>query len=324
MRRLIYISLLVTVLCRLQAQTPPCGIAIVHSAGEKIDERFIPASPEQVKTALLKALPSVGGEVKKDKGLHIDAEVAGYGPLRVSIMEANYEAGLHDSIRGLPFGKFFIDIQEETQDGVKGSQLHIKFVKPAILGAAVNHGYTAQPLAEETVCLTKLLSFNDPAANPRGLALENTGTPRSVVLPEGTPLKVLLREPRWSSQLKKGDVGPNMQFEVAEDLVVDSVTLVRRGALATGHFTDVKQAKGYGRNAEVGFVFDIATTIDGQNIPISDEGEKAKGGRTDQTVPVAMALPALGWIAKGADVFIPAGTIYEVAVSGQHTIQTGR
>jgi hypothetical protein len=315
---------LVTVLCRLHAQTAPCGIAIVHSQGEKIDERFIPAPPEQVKTALLKAFPSVGvDKVKKDDGFHINAENPAYGPLRVSIMETNFAAGLHDSIRGLPFGKFFIDIREATQDGVSGSLLHIKFEKPTLLGAAVNHGYIAKPLAEETVCMTKLLSYNDPAVNPRGLALENTGTPRSVVLPEGTPLKVMVRDAVWSSQLKNGGMGKTMQFEVAEDLVVDGATLVRRGALATGHFTDVKEAKGYGRNAELGFVFDTATAVDGQNIPISDEGEKVKGGRTDQTSAIVLILPTLGWLVKGTDAFVPAGTIYEVAVSGQHTVQTG-
>jgi hypothetical protein len=323
MRRFIYLFLSVAVLCRLHAQTPPCGILIVHSEGQKTDERFVPAPPEQVKFALLKALPAVAAEVKKNQGLHIEADIASAGQLRHSIMQANHDAGIHDSSDGLPFGKFAVDIESANQGGVIGSQLHIKFDKPALLGAATNHGNLAQPLAEETACLAKLLSTNDPTANPRGLALDNTGVSRPVGLPGGTPVKVLLRDYLSSTSLKNGSTGQVIQFEVAEDLVVDGATLVRRGALATGHFTGVAKAKGYGRNAEVAFVFDSVTAVDGQSIPITDEGENVKGGRTNSTLAVALLLPTLGWLSTGANVFIPAGTIYEVDTSGQHTIQAG-
>jgi hypothetical protein len=324
MRRFIYVFLSVAVLCRLHAQTPPCGILIVHSEGEKTDERFIPAPPEQVKFALLKALPAVAAEVKKDQGFHVEAVIAPHSQLRQSITQANFDAGIKNTSGGLPFGKFIVEIREAAQGGVSGSLLHIKFDRPALLGAAVNHGNLAQPLAEETACLAKLLSTNDPATNPRGLALDNTAVSRPVALPEGTLVKVLLRDYLSSTSLKKESTGQVIQFEVAEDLVVDGAILVRRGALATGHFTEVTKAKGYGRNAEVAFVFDSVTAVDGQSVPITDEGEKAKGGRTNSTLEVALMLPALGWLAKGANVFIPAGTTYEVDTSGRHTIQAGR
>jgi hypothetical protein len=324
MRRFLYLVVLVDVVCRLHAQTPPCGIVVVHSAGQKTDERFVSAPPEQVKVAVLKALPAVAGEVKKNERFHIEAESSATGALRESITQTNFDSGIRDTSGGLPFGKFTIDIREEARDGVNGSLLQIKFEKPRLLGAATNHGNNAQPLAEETACLAKLLSTNDPATNPRGLAVENAGAPRSVAIPEGTEVKVLLRDPLWSKALNKHSAGQIIQFEVAADVVVDGATLIRRGALATGHFTDVLKAKGYGRHAEVEFVFDKVTAVDGQGIPIADEGEKAKGGRTEQTAVTAILLPALGWLATGADVFIPAGTTYDVATSGQHSVQTGR
>jgi hypothetical protein len=321
MRRLLYLFLLVVIDYRLLAQIPPCGVAIVHSEGPKTYEQFVAAPPEQVKVALLKALPSVAAKVHKDEGLHIEADTD--NEILGSIRQINSDAGVRGSSAGLAFGSLIIDIREATQDGAKGSMLRIKYEKP-FMGAASNRGNNAQPLAEETACLAKLLSTNDPAKNPRGLALENGGIPHSVALPEGTMLKVLLRDALYSKDLNKNSAGQTIQFEVAEDAVVDGSTLVRRGALATGHFTDVTKARGYGRNAEVGFVFDTATAVDGQGIPITDEGEKAKGGRSNQTAAVALILPTLGWLVKGSDVFIPAGTIFEVESSGQHTVQIGR
>jgi hypothetical protein len=35
-------------------------------------------------------------------------------------------------------------------------------------------------------------------------------------------------------------------------------------------------------------------------------------------------LPALGWLAKGNEAFIRAGTSYDLEVSGNHTVQAGR
>jgi hypothetical protein len=58
----------------LRAQTPPCGKAIVHTDGPKDYQEFVAAPPEQVKAALLKAIPAVGAKVHKEKGLHLETE----------------------------------------------------------------------------------------------------------------------------------------------------------------------------------------------------------------------------------------------------------
>lgn len=307
---------------RAAAQTAPCGIEVVRTEGPKIDERFVPAPPEQVKFALLRALPAVASKVDKDNGFHIEAEtdVSLWG---VEIRK-NRDAGLHGRTAGLgAWGKFSIDIREATQDGVRGALLHIEFHKNAFKGRAGSDGY-AQPLAEETVCLVKLLSTNDPASNPRGLEVKDAGPPQAVTLPDGTPLKVLLRDPLYSKKLGKDSTGQTVQFEVAEDVVEDGAVLIRRGALATGHFTDVQKAKMGGRHADIDFAFDAATAVDGQKIPVSGASEKARGGRTKDTVRNVAGGGAFGLLIKGSDVFIRAGTAYDLEVSGQHTIQGGR
>lgn len=322
MRRFLYFFLFVVSPCSLRAQTPPCGIAIVQTAGPNTDERFVVAPPEQVKAALLKALPALGAKVHKDEGFHIEAE-PDMG-LRQSIQQKNKDSGVRGKYAGLgALGKFTMDLREATQDGVKGSLLHIEFHKNGFVGRLGGEGY-AQPLAEETACLTKLLSTNDPASNPRGLEVKDAGPPHSVTLPDNTPLKVLLRDPLYSKKLDKDSAGQTVNFEVAEDVVVDGSILVRRGALATGHLTNVQKTKKVGRHAEIEFAFDSVTTVDGQKIPVSAPNEQARGGRHSQAMSNAEQVGILTLFAKGSDVFIRAGTTYDLEVAGPQTVQTGQ
>lgn len=306
----------------LRAQTPPCGKAIVQIEGPKDYEQFVPASPEQVKTALLKAIPALGAKVHKDEGLHIETEDD--TALRQAIQQMNRDSGVRGKYEGLgALGKIVIDIRETTQGDEKGSLLHIEFHKNGFVGRMGGEGYS-KPLAEETACLVKLLSVNDPVKNPRGLDSQNPTPARALSLPEGTSLQVSLLDPLYSKKVQKKGVGEAIQFEVAEDVVVDGVTVVRRGALATAHMSEVQKSKIAGRHAEMDFVFDAVTAVDGQNIPIKAGDEKTKGGRHNETVRNLMISPAFGWMAKGSEVLIRAGTGYDVEVSGQHTIQSGQ
>jgi hypothetical protein len=235
-----------------------------------------------------------------------------------SIWQANADAGDRDA--RVVSGPVSADIREASQAGTKGSQLSITF-KTGFMG---HKGSNAEPLAAETECLAKLLGTNDPSKTPRGDPPEKSGPPRAIKLPQGTPVKVLLFAPMYSKEYKKDNVGRPIQFEVAEDIVVDGATVFWRGALAVGHLTDFKNAGGYGRHATLEFTFDTATAVDGQKIPVTGEIEQLKGGQTSAKFEsIAKTQPVLGLLMKGADVFIRAGTEYDLEVSSQSSIQTG-
>ena len=303
------------------AQTPPCGKAVVQTEGPKIYEQFVPAPPEQVKANVLKAIPALGAKVHKDQGLHVETEDD--TALRQAVQQMNKDSGVRGKYEGMgAMGKIEIDIREATQGNEKGSLLHIEFHKNGFVGRMGSEGYS-KPLAEETACLVKLLGPNDPVKNPRGEELPQTSPARAVSLPEGTGLKVLLVGPLFSKKLdKKG--GETIPFEVAEDVMVDDVIVIRRGALVTAHMTEVQKAKVAGRHAELNFAFDSVTAVDGQSIPIKAADEKTRGGRHNETMHNVMLSPAFGWMAKGSEALIRAGTAYDVEVSGQHSVQSGR
>ena len=184
-------------------------------------------------------------------------------------------------------------------------------------------GSNAGPLAAETECLVKLMGTSDPSKNPQGEA-EAKSTPRAIQVPEGTHVKVLLFAPMYSKEYKKDSAGRPIQFEVAEDVVVDGTTVFRRGALAVGHLTDFKSAGGYGRHATLEFTFATATAVDGQEIPVTGEIEQIKGGRSsDEIESIDRKQVGLGWLMKGADILVRAGTEYDLEVTGQSSIQAG-
>lgn len=300
----------------LSGQTPPCGVAILRSSdGPKTDDRFIPASPEIVKADLLKALPALGYIVRKDQGLHVEAlqDIQ----LLESIWETSADAGARRTDAAIVSGPVSVEISEASHDGAQGSQLSVEF-KTGFMG---HKGSNAEPLAAETECLVKLLGTNDPSKNPRGEPSENSSPLHDVKLSRGTPVKVLLSAPVYSKEYKKGNIGRPIQFQVAEDVVVDGVTVFRRGALALGHLIDFRNAGGFGRHATLAFTFDSVTAVDGQQIPVTGDIEQFRGGRTSESLKsTAETEGAVGWLIKGADVFIRAGTGYDLAVSADSTI----
>lgn len=302
-----------------QAGNAPCGIEVIRAGSQHVDGRFIPFPPEHVKFALLKAFPDVGWKVTKDEGFHLRGE-KDMGLSQV-LGQKNSDEGVEGrNGGGGALGKWTVDIREATQDGVHGSQLHIEFHSNKFKGRAAGTATLAEPLGDETACLAKLLSANDPVANPRGLEAANNGTLQTVTIPDGTPVTVLLRDPIYSKRLPKDSVGATVNFEVANDVAVNGVVLIRRGALASGHFTDVEKTKSRFRHAQISFAFDAVTAVDGQKVPVAAESESVKGGRHAETAE-ALQFAVLGALAMhGTDALISAGTSYDISISGEHTV----
>jgi hypothetical protein len=123
--------------------------------------------------------------------------------------------------------------------------------------------------------------------------------------------------------MSKESNGQPVNFEVAEDVVVGGVIVIRRGALGIGHFTDVEKTKMMGRHAQVEFDFDSVTAVDGQKIPVASEAEKTRGGRHNDTYESVSGGLVTIWM-HGTDVLIRAGTGYDLVTSGQHTVQGGK
>jgi hypothetical protein len=227
-----------------------------------------------------------------------------------------------------------IELRPESRDGVAGTNVTISFKKPwrNNYGAGKN---AATPLIDEIDCLSRLLSRADPLASPRGPGPTDAPTDeRTLTLAEGTPLKVILRDPWFSKDIAKAASPVQLVFEVAADVNVEDATVVRKGALGVGRFTQVKAATGFGKGATMGFVIDHVTAVDGQSVSVVGATEGGKGGGVNAGAGSSFFVNygAAGGVAgvlgamwtKGYDALLRAGTTFDVEVSGTQTIRVAK
>ena len=136
----------------------------------------------------------------------------------------------------------------------------------------------------------------------------------TVTLPEKTVFKISLNED-ISSKINR--VGDPVHFTVEEDVLVDNVLVLPRGAQGSGVVTKVTRPKFFGRSGFVDISFDQVFSIDEEAIP-TVLGPEAKEKLKMQAVAIgasaigALALGPIGLVGglfvKGKDVEMPAGT----------------
>ena len=136
----------------------------------------------------------------------------------------------------------------------------------------------------------------------------------TVTLPEKTVFKISLNED-ISSKINR--VGDPVHFTVEEDVLVDNVLVLPRGAQGSGVVTKVTRPKFFGRSGFVDISFDQVFSIDEEAIP-TVLGPEAKEKLKMQTAAIgasaigALALGPIGLVGglfvKGKDVEMPAGT----------------
>ena len=133
-------------------------------------------------------------------------------------------------------------------------------------------------------------------------------------MPANTLIKIALVTPVQSKNLKAQDV---IQFKVAQDVVVNGKLVFAKGSLGEGIVTKVKQARNFGRNAEVNVDFHRTKSVDGTFVP-TFSGEEAKqemkslamaGGASVAGIAVLGPVGIVaGAFVHGKDVDLPAGT----------------
>lgn len=143
-------------------------------------------------------------------------------------------------------------------------------------------------------------------AGPAPVAVAN-----SVVLNEGTVLRVRLMETLDSRTADEGDL---INFEIADDVSVNGVVVVKSGAKVTGSVMDA-QKSGMLKKARLSFTMDYAQAVDGQNIPLTSPGIN-RGGKTVGTggLVAAAAISPMLIVIPGKNVIVKKGQEYNVYV----------
>jgi hypothetical protein len=181
------------------------------------------------------------------------------------------------------------------------------------------------------VCtLVSLLSLGDPALAQQAAAPQtsaatpaqvSTGAPPAPnTLLDGTAVKLRLAENLTSASAK---VGQQVAFEVTEEVDVEGVPVILKGAQAVATVTDAAPKKNMGRGGKLDVNVDSTRLVDGEKVQLRAVRENKGGGHvgamTGAIVATAIVFfPAapLFLFMKGKDIVIPEGTPVTAFVEG--------
>jgi hypothetical protein len=136
---------------------------------------------------------------------------------------------------------------------------------------------------------------------------------QTLTLQDGTPVRLRLNRSVSSSTARVGEI---VDFEVTEPVIVNSVAVIPKGALALGKVTKAGQKRRFGRAGELEISVDSIRLADGGSIPLRATHEKGEGDMSGARVAATIAAsPVLVWV-KGKDVAFDKGTETSAYVSG--------
>ncbi|MBW4026369.1 MAG: PEGA domain-containing protein [Acidobacteria bacterium] len=192
-------------------------------------------------------------------------------------------------------------------------------------------------LAGALLCATVAAPAQEPTPAAKSLTSATTPTsstavkgeaPKPNTLLDGTPVKLRLGRTISSSDARVGD---QVDFEVLEEIKVDGVIVIPKGAIALATVTTAEHKKSMGRAGKLDVNIDSVRLADGEKAALrATEGGKAGGhvgamtGAMVATSIVFFPAAPLFLFIHGKDMTIPKGTPVTAYVNGDMTIDRAK
>jgi len=138
-------------------------------------------------------------------------------------------------------------------------------------------------------------------------------------IPAGTQVSVATINELTSKKNKKGE---QVQFKLLENLILNDVVVIPSGATVYGRLTDVTSSGFFGRAGKLIFSIDSVKTVNGVEIPLEYMGKIEAGSDGGAVVVTAVVSLLGGFLMKGKNVNIPAGTKFAAKVKNDTDLQT--
>ncbi|HIU63734.1 MAG TPA: hypothetical protein IAB06_01660 [Candidatus Avacidaminococcus intestinavium] len=142
-----------------------------------------------------------------------------------------------------------------------------------------------------------------------------------VNLPKDTLVKVAFLQELRSKENRVGDA---VRFKVEENVYVDNVLALPKGAIGTGNIQKIVPARSFGRDARIDIAFTDITAIDGTKVPVfvgdlAKQEAKTAAGAAGASIGGMIVLGPIGAIGgafvTGKSMVIPVGSTTFVQVS---------
>jgi hypothetical protein len=164
-----------------------------------------------------------------------------------------------------------------------------------------------------------------PAAQTSPLPPPAQGPPKPDTLLDGTPIKLRIGRTISSADAKVGD---QIDFEVLDEVKVEDVVVIAKGATALGTVTAAEPKRRMGRGGKLDINLDSVRLVDNEKAALSATAGGKGGSHTGAMVGAmaATAIFTLGGSAlfllmHGKDITIPKGTELTAYVNGDMTLQ---
>lgn len=167
---------------------------------------------------------------------------------------------------------------------------------------------------------------------PATATTEKTAAPTQIPQPrtllDGTPIKLRLSQTISSANAK---VGQEIPFEVVEEVKVEDVVVLAKGATAIATVTEANAKKSMGRAGKLNLSINYARLIDQEKVALRAVQENKGGGHVGAMTGAIVAtsivfFPAapLFLFMKGKDITIPQGTEITAFVEGDMHLDMAR
>ncbi len=154
-------------------------------------------------------------------------------------------------------------------------------------------------------------TFNSRISTLSELSFGNVDLPMvQTDVPKNTLIKIALVTPVNAKNLKVGDT---IQYKVADDVIIDGNLVFAKGEAGEGTVQKVRQAKNFGRDAEVVIDFSKTKSIDGTTVD-TYVGEEAKKEMENLAMAAGASL-------VGIAILGPIGVITGIFVNGKNVEQ---
>lgn len=147
-----------------------------------------------------------------------------------------------------------------------------------------------------------------------------------VQVPANTLVKVALTDRVNAKSLKAGD---SVHYKVAEDVIVDGSLIFAKGEPGVGVVEKVRQAKNFGRSAEVQIDFNKTKSIDGTEVD-TYVGEEAKREMKHLAMAAGASVAGMlllgpigiigGAFVKGKNIDLPEGTEFYIQTENEESL----
>ncbi len=185
---------------------------------------------------------------------------------------------------------------------------------------AISHNQTAVPAKQKLEQLEQLLigapapgALDKRITKVSNIAFTQSPEMNEVTLFPDTLVRIKMITPLDTRQNREGDA---FTFEASEDVYVNGVLVIAKGAVGEGKILKVQQARNFGRDAKLDLSFDTLQAFDGTEVQTflgdkAKEETKSLAKAAGATVAGLIVLGPVGVVGgafiHGKDVTIPAG-----------------